>query len=412
MSDPRMIAREARARYDAFKKAPVSLDITRGKPSAEQLDLSNELLAILKPSDFRAADGTDCRNYGGLEGLPEMRALFGAIFEVPAAQVVVGDNASLTLMYETLALAMAHGVPGGAGAWSAQKPRFLCPSPGYDRHFAICEDLGIEMILVPYKGRDPDMEMVERLVKSDPRIKGMWLVPKYNNPTGTTLSDECVRALAKMECAAPDFRIIWDNAYVVHHLSETPDALLSGYAAGVEASQADRFVLYSSFSKVTLAGAGVSAMAGSKANMDWLLLHRSKATIGPDKVNQLRHVRFLKDLNGVTAHMRKHAAILKPKFEMVERILKREIGDTGLATWTKPNGGYFVSLDTKPGQAARVCKMAAEAGLKLTPAGSAFPYRKDPQDQNIRIAPSFPPLAELEKAMEILSVAVLCSAEA
>jgi DNA-binding transcriptional MocR family regulator len=411
MTDPRPLAREARTRYDAFKKAPVSLDITRGKPSAEQLDLAGELLSNLKPSDFRSLDGTDCRNYGGLEGLSEMRSLFGELLEVPAAQVLIGDNSSLSLMYETLALAMAHGVPGGSGPWAGQKPRFLCPSPGYDRHFAICEDLGMEMILVPFKANGPDMEMTERLVKSDPRIKGMWIVPKYNNPTGATLADDVVRGLAKMECAAPDFRIMWDNAYAVHHLSDSPDTLLSGYAAGVEAGHADRFLLFTSFSKVTLAGAGVSALGASRANIDWLLAHRSKATIGPDKINQLRHAKFLKDMNGVTAHMRKHAAILRPKFELVERILRRELGDSGLATWTKPNGGYFVSLDTQPGRATRVVKMAADAGLKLTPAGSAFPYRKDPLDQNIRIAPSFPPLGELEKAMEILAVSILASAE-
>ncbi len=411
MPDDRIAAHGARARYDAVKKNPVSLDITRGKPSAEQLDLSADLLGILKPSDFRSLDGTDCRNYGGLEGLPEVRSLFGELMEVPAPQVIVGDNSSLALMYETLALAMTHGVPGGSGPWSPQKPRFLCPSPGYDRHFAICEDLGIEMIPVAFTADGPDMEAIAKLASSDARVKGVWLVPKYSNPTGTTLPSSTVHGLARMKCAAPDFRVMWDNAYAVHHLSDSHDALAGGYAAAEHASNANRFVVFTSFSKVTLAGASVAAMGGSRENTEWMLKHRSKSTIGPDKLNQLRHIRFLKDVHGVAAHMRKHAAILRPKFELVQRVLKRELGGGGLAKWTQPNGGYFVSLDTQPGRATRVVKMAADAGVKLTPAGSAFPYRKDPLDQNIRIAPSFPTLAELERAMEVLALSILCSAE-
>jgi len=313
----------------------------------------------------------------------------------------------LALMYETLAHSVLNGVPDGRGAWREQRPRFLCPSPGYDRHFSICEDLGIEMITVGMTDDGPDMDEVERLAAADDRIKGLWTVPKYSNPTGVTLSADAVRRLAVMKTAAADFRVMWDNAYAVHELTETPDTLDCGLAAGEKAGHPNRFWVFSSFSKVTLAGGSVSAMASSPANIDWMRKHHANVTIGPDKLNQLRHVRFLKNADGVRAHMRKHAAILRPKFDAVERVLERELGGTGLATWTKPKGGYFVSLDTQPGRAARVVKLAADAGVKLTPAGSAFPYRKDPHDRNIRVAPSFPALADIEPAIEILASAVL-----
>jgi DNA-binding transcriptional MocR family regulator len=398
-----------RQRYEEIKQSRLSLDLTRGKPSAEQLTLSNDLLGILGPGDFRAEDGTDCRNYGGLEGLAEARALFGALLEVKADHVFAGGNSSLSMMYETIVHALLHGVPDGARPWRDDRPRFLCPTPGYDRHFAICEHLGVEMIPVAMNAEGPDLEAVEREVR-DARVKGMWLVPKYGNPTGVTVSSSVVQQLARMKTAAPDFRILWDNAYLVHDLEEPGDHLTNGLAEGERAGNGNRFIAYASFSKITFAGAGAAAMASSEANTAWMRKHHSMTTIGPDKLNQLRHVRFLKNADGVRALMRKHAAILRPKFELVQRVLEEELGGTGLATWTKPRGGYFVSLDTQPGHAAKVVQLAAEAGVKLTPAGSAFPYRKDPLDRNIRIAPSFPSVPELERAMRVVAVSTLVAA--
>ncbi|HXX67923.1 MAG TPA: aminotransferase class I/II-fold pyridoxal phosphate-dependent enzyme [Polyangiaceae bacterium] len=400
---------DARKRYDEMKRNPASLDLTRGKPSSEQLDLSTALSTVLGSNDYRAADGTDCRNYGGLDGLPEMRALFGELLDVPAENVMAADNSSLALMYETMAHAVLHGVPDGTRAWREQGPRFLCPSPGYDRHFSICEDLGIEMLTVGMTPEGPDVDAAERLAAADERIKGMWIVPKYGNPTGITLSANVVRRLAQMKTAAPDFRIMWDNAYAVHDLTDPPETLANALSESQALGHANRFWIYASFSKVTFAGAGVAAMASSAANVGWMRKHHANVTIGPDKLNQLRHVRFLRDAAGVRTLMRKHAAILRPKFEVVQRVLDRELGGTGLATWTRPRGGYFVSLDTQPGRAERVVKMAADAGVKLTPAGSAFPYKKDPQDRNIRIAPSFPSLKDLERAMEVLALSVRCA---
>ena len=409
MPESRVSPNDAWKRYEEMKRNPASLDLTRGKPAPEQLDLSSELMTILGPKDYRAADGTDCRNYGGLEGLPEVRALFGELLEVKPDQVMAAENSSLSLMYHTLALAMLHGVPDGSGPWAEQKPKFLCPSPGYDRHFSVCEDLGIEMIPVAMTPEGPDMEAVERLAASDERIKGLWIVPKYGNPTGVTLSPAVVSGLAKMKTAARDFRIMWDNAYAVHDLSETPDTLANGFVEAEKAGHPSRLWLYASFSKVTFAGAGVAAMASSAANVSWLRKHHANVTIGPDKLNQLRHARFLKNAQGVRDHMRKHAAILRPKFELVQRVLDRELGGARLAEWTRPRGGYFVSLDTQPGRAARVVKLAADAGVKLTPAGSAFPHRRDPADRNIRIAPSFPSVSELERAMDVLAVSIVCA---
>jgi DNA-binding transcriptional MocR family regulator len=400
---------DARKRYEEMKRSPVALDITRGKPSAEQLDLSAELLTILGPGDYKSADGTDCRNYGGLDGLPEARALFAEMLEVRPDQVLAAGNSSLSLMHDSIMYALLYGVPDGSGPWLAQRPRFLCPVPGYDRHFSMLQNFGIEMISVPMTPAGPDVDFVERAVATDPSIKGMWALPKYGNPTGFTFAPEVVAALARMKAAAPDFRIFWDNAYAVHDLDDTPDVLANAFDLGGAAGSANRFLVYTSFSKVTFAGAGVSAMAGSQANLDWMRKHASMATIGPDKLNQLRHVRFFKNLDAIRDHMKKHAAILRPKFACVERVLSQAIGDSGLATWTRPRGGYFVSLDTLPGRATRVVKMAADVGLKLTPAGSAFPHRKDPRDSNIRIAPSFPTMPELERAMEVLTVALVCA---
>lgn len=400
---------DARRRYEELKKNPIALDITRGKPSAEQLDLSNGMLSILGPQDFRGSDGSDCRNYSGLEGLPEARALFADILEVPRDQVMVAGTSSLALMHESMIYAVLQGVPDGSGPWSNQRAKFLCPSPGYDRHFAICEHLGIEMITVPMTPQGPDMAVVEKLAATDPSIKGIWTVPKYSNPTGVTFAPEVVSALAKMKTAAPDFRVIWDNAYAVHDLGDSPDVLANGSAAGEAAGNPNRFLVFGSFAKITFAGSGMTAIAGSKANLDWWRKHYSKNTISSDNLNQLRHVRFFKEPGSVRAHMKKHAAIMGPKFDCVQRVLERELGGTGLATWTKPRGGYFVSMDTKPGKAAQAIKLAADVGLKVTPAGSTFPLRKDPEDRNIRIAPSFASLKDLERAVEVLAVSIQCA---
>lgn len=394
-------------RYQAFEAAQLQLDMTRGKPSPEQLDLSLELLDQVSKEDYHAPNGQDCRNYGGLDGLPSLKQLFADLLDVQVDEVLIGDNASLSLMHDAVVNALLHGVVGGKQPWRAlPKVKFLCPAPGYDRHFNICQHLGIEMMPVDLTDEGPDMDQVEALLSQDEAIKGMWCVPRYSNPTGIVYSDEVVNRLAGLKAAAPDFRILWDNAYVVHHLVENPKPLKSLLLACQEAGNPDRAWIFGSTSKISFAGAGVAAMAASRANLDWMLKHRFMQTIGPDKLNQLRHVRFFKDRAGVQAHMRRHAAILKPKFEVVDEILTQELGDTDMARWTKPEGGYFISLDTEAGCAKRVVELAARAGVKLTAAGATFPYRKDPLDRNIRIAPSLPSLEELRQATEVLAVCI------
>lgn len=395
------------ARYEGIKAQGLKLDMTRGKPANAQLDLAQGLLALPGAQDFSAADGTDTRNYGGLDGLPEMKAIFTGLLGAPAAQVIVGGNSSLQMMHDTIVRALTHGVPGSPAPWLQQgKIKFLCPSPGYDRHFAICEHFGIEMIVVDLTAEGPDMDQVEALVGADASIKGMWCVPKYSNPTGVTYSDAVVERLAKMKTAAPDFRLMWDNAYAVHHLYERGDALANVLEACQRAGNADRPLVFASTSKISFAGAGIAAMAASPANVADAKKHLGFQTIGPDKVNQLRHVRFFGDFAGVERHMARHAEILRPKFEAVTEIFERELGGKGIATWTKPRGGYFISLDTLEGCAAEVVRLANEAGVKLTQAGATFPYGKDPRDKNIRIAPSLPPLAQILQAMEVVAVAV------
>ena len=393
-------------RYEAFKGKKLALDMTRGKPCPEQLDLSNALLTNLGPDDYRAADGTDCRNYGGLDGLPEAKALFADFMEVSQTEILVGDNSSLALMHDAVSRALSHGVPGGDGPWSRGPVKFLCPAPGYDRHFAITEHFGIEMLTVDMTDEGPDMDHVEALAAGDPAVKGIWLVPKYGNPTGVTCSDSVVQRFATMKTAARDFRVFWDNAYAHHHLTDSPPVLANVLDACKRASNPDRVFLFGSTSKVSFAGAGIAVMGGSERNVGWLRAHRSKSTIGPDKLTQLRHVRFFGDMNGVREHMKKHAAILKPKFDAVDRVLSRELGETGLASWTRPQGGYFVSLDTLGGLARGVVKMAADVGVKLTEAGATYPYGKDPRDRNIRLAPSLPKLPEIEAAMEVVAVCI------
>ncbi len=394
------------ASYAAIKQRGLKLDMTRGKPSNEQLDLANELMSALGPSDYKAADGTDTRNYGGLDGLPEMKAIFAELLETSPQSVIVGGASSLTMMHDAVVRALLHGVPDGKGPWAREKIKFLCPAPGYDRHFAICQHHGIEMITVDLDKDGPDMAAVEQLVAGDASIKGMWCVPKYSNPTGETYSASVVERLAAMKTAAPDFRLFWDNAYAVHDLEATTDPLVEILGACAKAGNPNRPIEFASTSKISFAGAGVAVMASSAANVADAKKHLAIQSIGPDKVNQLRHVRFFKDAAGVRAHMQKHAALLRPKFEAVSRIFERELAGTGLAAWTKPRGGYFVSLDTLDGCASEVVKLADEAGVKLTPAGATFPLGKDPRNRNIRVAPSLPPASQVETAMEVVALCV------
>ena len=401
------LTQELEQRYNAFKAQGLKLDMTRGKPSSEQLDLASKLTVALSESDFKGSDGSDGRNYGGLDGLPEMKAIFADMLGAPAAQVVVGGASSLTMMHDTVVRALLHGVPGGSEPWARSKVKFICPTPGYDRHFAICEHHGIEMLTVAINDDGPDMAEVERLVASDPTIKAMWCVPKYSNPTGTTYSAEVVKRLASMKAAAPDFRLLWDNAYAVHDLYAEGTPLTNVLTACAEAGNPDRAIVFGSTSKISFAGAGVAALASSAANIADVKKHSSIQTIGPDKLNQLRHVRFFKDFAGVLAHMQKHADLLRPKFEAVTGGFEQALGGKGVATWTKPRGGYFVSLDTLDGCAAEVVRLADAAGVKLTAAGATFPLGKDPRDRNIRIAPSMPPLAQVRTAMDVVTVCVL-----
>ncbi|MEV4597295.1 aminotransferase class I/II-fold pyridoxal phosphate-dependent enzyme [Amycolatopsis sp. NPDC049253] len=394
----------ARRDYAALVERGLSLDITRGKPSPRQLDLSADLLT-LPNGEYKAEDGTDTRNYGGLKGLTELRRIFAGALQVPVDQLLAAGNSSLELMHDTVVQALLSTLPGGERRW-ADEPRIamLCPVPGYDRHFALAERFGIELIQVPMTDEGPDMDVVERLVAEDAGIKGIWCVPKYSNPTGVTFSDEVARRLAAMPTAAPDFRVFWDNAYAVHHLTDTEVEVADILALCAEAGNADRAFVFGSTSKITLAGAGVGFFGSSAANIAWWSGVLAKRTIGPDKVNQLRHAMFLKDADGVRAHMRKHAEIIAPKFAAVDRILTEELGGSGLATWTKPTGGYFISLTVPEGTAKEIVRLAKEAGVALTPAGATHPYGHDPKDATIRIAPTFPVLEEVEEAVRALVV--------
>jgi len=397
----------AKARYQAFCDEGLSLDMTRGKPAPAQLDLSNELLTCLNTSGFKAADGTDCRNYGVLDGLPEARAFFAQYLEVAPNEVIVGGNASLNLMYDAMTRAMLFGVPGATSPWCRQgKIKWLCPAPGYDRHFNVCADMGIEMITIEMTDQGPDMDEVKRLVAADASIKGIWCVPRYSNPTGITYSDDVVDALAQMPTAAPDFRIFWDNAYNVHHLTDNPKPLRNIMDACKAAGHADRVYIFGSTSKITFAGAGIALLAASSNNLAEAKRHISMQTIGSDKLNQLRHLKFFGDMDGLRAVMRKHATILKPKFDMVLQVFRDELASTDLASWSEPEGGYFISLDTRPGLAGKVVAMAATAGVKLTGAGATYPHGKDPQNRNIRISPSLPSVEEIRKAMAVVSTCI------
>lgn len=393
------------AEYAAIKARGLALNMARGKPGADQLDLSTPLLSILASGDdCRSENGTDCRNYGIVDGLPEAKRLMAVMLDDDPANVVVGGNSSLTMMHDAMAWCIDYGTQGFAPWHTLDAVKWLCPCPGYDRHFRISETFGMELVPVPMTATGPDMDAVERLVADDASVKGIWCVPKYANPTGATYSDETVRRLASMPCAAADFRIFWDNAYSVHHLYDDPadqDQLLDIGAACREAGNPHRYFKFASTSKVTLPGAGIAAFAASPENVAEFKARLGVTTVGPDKLNQLRHVRFLKDAEGIAAHMRKHAAILRPKFDLVARKLEEGLAEIGGCSWSRPRGGYFVSFDAPTGCASRIVELARNAGVVMTDAGATWPYGKDPQDSNIRIAPTLPPLSELDEAMDV-----------
>ncbi|MBP2477948.1 DNA-binding transcriptional MocR family regulator [Crossiella equi] len=401
---------DLRKAYDELTAQNLSLDLTRGKPAAAQLDLSNDLLT-LPGKDVVKAGSTDTRNYGGLNGLPELREIFAGPLGVPVAQLLALGNSSLSVMHETIVFSLLKG-PVDGQPWVGQGVKFLCPVPGYDRHFHLIEQYGIEAVPVPMTETGPDMDVVERLVAEDASIKGIWCVPKYANPTGTVYSEDTVRRLATMQTAAPDFRLFWDNAYALHHLTPERVEIANVLELATEAGNANRPFIFASSSKITFAGAGVAFFGASPENVAWLTKNQSFGTIGPDKVNQLRHVAFLKDTEGLLAHMDSQRAVIEPKFAIVLDLLEKRLAGSGVAEWSKPKGGYFISLDVLDGTAKRVVALAKEAGIVLTPAGATFPHGNDPRDRNIRLAPTFPAIAEVEKATEgVITCVLLAAAE-
>ena len=399
-------------RYKNFKTQNYNLNMSRGKPCKEQLDLSKDMANCLASDEYKDQSGFDCRNYGLLDGLPEAKTLFASILGTDSKNVIIGGNSSLSLMYDTISRAMLFGVPGSKKPWSKEdKVSFLCPSPGYDRHFAVTNDFGINMITVPMTAVGPDMDLVESLVAIDESIRGIWCVPVYSNPDGITYSEETCKRLASMKTAAPDFRIMWDNSYCVNALDADDTDVIPEILSLCESyGNKNRVFEFASTSKVTWAGSGVACMASSDENIKYIKSHLTLQTIGYDKMNQLRHVKFLKDSQGVYEMMKKHAAILRPKFETVISVLKNELDGLGIAQWNEPKGGYFISLFVEPGTAIEVVELCKNCGVELTPAGSTYPYGKDPMDSNIRIAPSFPPLVELTPAIEILCVSTRLAA--
>ncbi|WP_446742898.1 aminotransferase class I/II-fold pyridoxal phosphate-dependent enzyme [Silvibacterium acidisoli] len=409
-----MSLEKLRADYADLQQSGLKLDLTRGKPAPQQLDFSSALLGMPGESDFLDENKVDVRNYGGLQGLTEARRLFTSLVGAPVEQIVLGNNASLALMHDVITYSLLKGTSDSTEPWSKQgEISFICPVPGYDRHFKICEDYGIRMISVPMLEDGPDMDEVEKLVASDASIKGMWCIPKYNNPTGTVFSDKVIDRLAAMKTAAADFRLMWDNAYGVHHLTEEKIAIASILERCEAHGNPNRAFVFASTSKITFAGAGISAVAASKANIQWLLARMTPRTIGPDKVNQLRHARFLKDENGITALMDKHRQLLAPKFQAVLDIFAAELSGIEGVSWTTPKGGYFISLEVPKGCAKRIVTLAKEAGVVLTAAGATHPYGKDPEDRTIRIAPSFPGLPEVQGAAKAVALCVkLAAAEA
>ncbi len=394
--------------FEDAKALGLKLDMSRGKPTPSQLDISMDMLDVLNASsDMKTEGGVDCRNYGGLEGIPEARKLMADMLEVPMENVIVYGNASLNIMYDTVSRSMTHGVCGSTPWCKLDKVKFLCPAPGYDRHFAITQHFGIEMITVPMTENGPDMDMIEELVEKDDSIKGIWCVPKYSNPQGYTYSDDTVRRFASLKPAAKDFRIFWDNAYVVHDLYDDKKASLLEILSECEkAGNHDMVYEFCSTSKVTFAGGGIAAMATSLTNIEYIKKQMTIQTIGYDKINQLRHARYFKNIDGIKAHMKKHADIMRPKFEAVLQVLDSELSDLEIASWTKPLGGYFISFEAMEGCAKAIVAKCKEAGVVMTGAGATYPYGKDPKDTNIRIAPSFPTPEEMEKAAKLFALCV------
>jgi len=406
-----LAVQQAREKYKALKAKGLKLNLTRGKPSAAQLDLSTALLSLPGAADYTAEGATDTRNYGVLQGLAEARRLFAGIMGAPAEQVVAANNSSLALMHDVIAYSLLKGTCDGASAWSKHgEIAFLCPVPGYDRHFTICETYGIRMIPVALGEDGPDMREVERLVGQDASIKAMWCMPKYSNPTGTVYSHAVIERLAAMKTAAADFRLLWDNAYAVHHLTEERVEIANVLELCARHGHANRAFVFASTSKITLAGSGLGLFAASPDNVKWLLARMTPRTIGPDKINQLRHARFLKDEAGIFALMEKHRALIAPKFQKVLDIFQEHLAGVEGVSWTRPRGGYFITLEAPKGCARRVVALAKEAGIELTPAGAPFPHGKDPDDRTIRIAPTFPELAEVAQAAEGVALCVLLAA--
>ena len=400
------LKKELSAKYREYQGKDLKLDMSRGKPSIDQLDLSMGMLDVLTSDmDLTCEDGTDCRNYGVLDGISEAKELLADMMEVAPDHIIIYGNSSLNVMYDTVSRSMTHGVMGNTPWCKLDKVKFLCPVPGYDRHFAITEYFGIEMINIPMTSTGPDMDMVEELVASDDSIKGIWCVPKYSNPQGISYSDQTVRRFARLKPAAPDFRIYWDNAYTIHHLYDMDqDHLIEILAECKRAGNPDMVYKFASTSKISFPGSGIAAIAASQNNLVDIKKQLRIQTIGHDKVNQLRHVRFFGDIHGMVEHMKKHADILRPKFEAVLETLDRELEGLGIGTWTTPKGGYFISFDSLDGCAKAIVAKCKKAGLVMTGAGATYPYGKDPHDTNIRIAPSYPPLSDLILAMDLFAL--------
>lgn len=398
--------------YEAFKAQGLKLDMSRGKPAASQLDTAMGMLDVINSkSDLTDVTGTDCRNYGGLDGITEAKKLFSQMIGVNTDEIIVAGNSSLNLMYDAISKNMIFGVNEESAPWSSQgKIKWLCPCPGYDRHFAITEGFGIEMINIPMNSDGPDMDMIEKLVSEDASIKGVWCVPMYSNPTGITFSDEVVKRFAALKPKATDFRIFWDNAYCVHHLSDNHDKLLNILDECKKCENDDMVYIFGSTSKVSFPGAGVAVMGASANNIAYFKKLMNIQTIGYDKINMLRHVRFFKDFNGLEAQMKTLAELIAPKFETVLNALERELTPLGIGSWHKPNGGYFISFMAPKGCAKRIAQLCKEGGVVLTGAGATYPYGKDPDDSNLRIAPTYPPVEELELAVKLLCISTKLAA--